>query len=194
MRKLYLVGLLYLSFVALVVQRSMTEGGPEGLQIAFHQGSDPLPAGDEGAWFRAMKPFCNVVEVETRLRSSPPPSSTEGQGFGAACLALAGKTAEARELLLALPEDERWRAAGIVFGVGHPVADAGDDRSAGPIMELVVEFWPNHYMALYHAGAARFALGEHDRAEPLLQDFLRYYEPDDGWTGNAQWMLTEIAR
>ena len=194
MRKLYLLGLLYLSVVALVVQRSDVVDGPIGLQSAIHAGPDQLPAGDAGGWFRGAKPFCNSVEVETRLRAVPPLATTDGVGYGAACLALAGKVAEARTLLSTLPEQERWRAAGIVFGVGHPVADAGDDRSAGPIMELVVEFWPNHYMALYHAGAARFALGQHDRAEPLLREFRRYYEPDDGWTRNAIWMLSELER
>ena len=65
---------------------------------------------------------------------------------------------------LELPEELRWHAAGVVFNVGHPVADAGDDLAAGPIMELVVEFWPNHYMALYHAGAARYELDDHGSA------------------------------
>ncbi len=194
MRTLYLLGLLYLSVVALVVQRSLATGMPRGLQAAFHQSADPLPAGDAGAWFQAMKPYCNAVEVETRMRAVPPSPSTDGVGYAAACLALAGRTGDARSAIVSLPEDERWKAAGIVFGVGHPVADMGDDRSAGPIMELVVEFWPNHYMALYHAGAARFALGELDRAEPLLRDFLRYYDFEDGWTSNAEWMLAEIGR
>ena len=38
------------------------------------------------------------------------------------------------------PPGERGQASAIVFDIGHPVADAGDDRSAGPIMELVLEF------------------------------------------------------
>ena len=77
----------------------------------------------------------------------------------AACYALAGRIASAREVILTLPEEMRYRAAGVVFEAGHPAADAGDDVAAGPLMELVVEFWPNHYMALYHAGAARFEQG-----------------------------------
>ena len=39
-------------------------------------------------------------------------------------------------------------------------------------MELVVEFWPNHYMALYHAGAAAYERGEYERAEEYLLAFL----------------------
>ena len=155
---------------------------------------DPLPAGDAQRWFEASKPYCNTVEVETRLRRSPPPEGTEGAGFVAACLALAGRIDEARARIATLPQREQWRAAGIVFAVGHPVADSGDDRSAGPIMELVVEFWPNHYMALYHAGAARYALGEFATAEPLLEEFLETYDPEDGWTRNARWMLEEMER
>jgi hypothetical protein len=70
----------------------------------------------------------------------------------------------------------------------------GDDGSAGPIMELVVEFWPNNYMALYHAGAARYALGDLAAAEPHLREFLVLYRQDDGWTASARGMLAEIER
>jgi hypothetical protein len=41
---------------------------------------------------------------------------------------------------------DRARAANIVFEVGHPVADAGDDRSAGPLMELVVDYVPDELL------------------------------------------------
>jgi predicted HD phosphohydrolase len=95
-------------------------------------------------------------------------------------------------LIAALDDDDRWRAAGIVFEIGHPVADMGDDRSAGPIMELVVEFWPNHYMALYHAGAARYALGEPVAARRHLAAFLEHYTAMDGWTRNAHRMLADL--
>ena len=88
--------------------------------------------------------------------------------------------------------DDRWRAAGVVFAVAHPVADAGDDASAGPIMELVVEFWPNHYMALYHAGIARLGLGDRDVARDYLERFLQYYDHDDGWRSSALAALEEI--
>ena len=42
MRKLYLIGLLYLSVVALVVQRSDVVESPLGLQIGMHEGPDAL--------------------------------------------------------------------------------------------------------------------------------------------------------
>ena len=144
---------------------------------------------DEGAWFSGVRQYCNAVEVELALRRNPPPESLRGSGYEAACLALAGKIARAREVLRDLPPDDQWRGAGVVFDVGHPVADAGDDIAAAPIMELVVEFWPNHYMALYHAGAARAALGQHPQARPYLESFLRHYDLEDGWTKQAQRLL-----
>lgn len=49
-----------------------------------------------------------------------------------------------------MPKKQQEKAAGIVFRIGHPVADAGDDESAGPIMNLVVKYQPWNYMALYH--------------------------------------------
>ena len=79
-----------------------------------------------------------------------------------------------------------------MFDVGHPVADAGDDRSAGPIMELVIDYWPNHYMALYHAGMAEYMLGQRDLLEHNLQEFLKYYHERDGWTQNATDVLKRL--
>ena len=87
---------------------------------------------------------------------------------------------------------DRYRAAGIVFDVAHPVADAGDDRSAGPIMELVVDYWPNHYMALYHAGMSEYALEQPALARTHLQAFLSYYNQNDGWTRNARDVLARL--
>ena len=155
---------------------------------------NPRPAASSGAdWFRLAKPSCNALEVETLHRQQPPPASPDGYGYSAACWALAGRITEARNAILAVDGEQRWTAAGIVFNIGHPIADMGDDLSAGPIMELVVEFWPNHYMALYHAGAARFALGEYGAAARHLEGFLQHYQMNDGWTSSAQTMLTEMA-
>lgn len=167
--------------------------GEAGLAI----GHEPVPSlavspSGPGGWFQSMKPYCNPVEVETRMRWNPPPETDEGSAFKAACYALAGRVDMARQVILTLPGDEQWRAAGVVFNVGHPVADAGDDLSASAIMEMVVEFWPNHYMALYHAGAARFGLGQTDLAEGYLRTFLEEYGHDDGWTTAARSMLSEI--
>lgn len=162
------------------------------VQVTPVTATDPAPANDANSWFEAMKPYCNAVEVETRARRTPAPSSVEGDSYLAACFALAGRIERAREILLDLSSDDRWRAAGTVFSVAHPVADAGDNEAAGPIMELVVEFWPNHYMALYHAGAAGFEMGDYPAAEGYLNRFLDNYEPNDGWRKSAISMLETI--
>jgi len=149
--------------------------------------------GSAESWFGSMKPFCNPVEVKAHLTKNPAPESFEGRAHEAACLALAGRTDRARSVILSLPAEQRWQAMTTVFEVGHPIADAGDDLAAGPIMELVVEFWPNHYMALYHAGASRFALEDFSLAKDYLERFLRQYRVQDGWRSDAERMLGEIA-
>lgn len=206
MRKIYLLGLLYvgssLAFLLKVRQPTeVSDGPPLTVTIQVQPTVDPVepdptpartPPQSAAGWFQTIKPYCNAVEVETRMRWSPPPASEEGAAYGAACLALAGDTEGARALILDLPEDVRWRAVGVVFNVGHPVADAGDDLATGPLMELVVDFWPNHYMALYHAGAANYELGEHTPAKRYLEAFLEHYHGNDGWRGNAMEMLRAI--
>lgn len=166
-------------------------GDPTGRPV--HHGpvfSGTNSAGDPAAaWFETMRPFCNPVQVDTQHRWSPAPAGFPGAAYSAACYALAGNVDQARKLIHGLEGEERWKAAGIVFNIAHPVADAGNDKAAGPIMELVVEFWPNHYMALYHAGAARFELGEPEAAVPYLEAFLKHYDQEDGWTRAARGML-----
>ena len=140
-------------------------------------------------WFEQAKPFCNGVEAKAYLRATPYPGDWDGAAHGAACLALAGHLDDARQIIDGLEGDQRWRAAGVVFDVGHPAADAGDDMAAGPLMELVVEFWPNHYMALYHAGVARYEGGDEPGGRDLLERFLSHYELDDGFTRPAESLL-----
>lgn len=188
MRSLYLIGLLYLGVSAYALVRGAVPLYDDGGGYYF---ADFASRG--GSWYRQVKPYCNALEVEMVHQRHPAPSSMQGTGFSAACWALAGRIDEARQLILTLQGDDRWQAAGIVFEIGHPIADMGDNRSAGPIMELVVEFWPNHYQALYHAGAARFALGEYELAGRHLRDFLSYYDAtEDGWTKSARSMLRRI--
>jgi hypothetical protein len=143
-------------------------------------------------WFRQSKPYCNAVEISVLQRSAPPPGGAEGVGYHAACFALAGKIDEARHLIDKLDEGGRQTAAYIVFNVGHPVADAGDDRSAGPIMELVVDYLPNDYMALYHAGMAEYMLGQRDLSRKNLDAFLKLYSQEDGWRSNALEVLGRL--
>ena len=125
-------------------------------------------------------------------RQLPPPAGSDGAGYAAACYALAGKIDRARQTIDALPAGDRSQAAGIVFEVGHPVADAGDDASAGPIMRLVVEYQPENYMALYHAGISEYMLGHLDFARTHLERFLALYSAEDGWRSNAREVLGRI--
>ena len=161
--------------------------------------SSPVPSGGAAAtgataaeWLASMRAYCNPIDVETRLSWSPAPEGAEGTMHEAACLALAGRTDDARARLLMLSAEDQWKGAGVVFEVGHPAADAGDEVAAGALMELVVEFWPNHYMALYHAGAARFEARDESRARDYLQRFLQEYEIEDGWQSSARAMLSDM--
>ena len=151
-----------------------------------------VEASNGASWFTGVRAHCNSVDVDTWMGWQPAPPSPDGDMYKAACYALAGRLDQAREVIEGLPADLRYQAAGVVFQMGHPAADAGDDVAAGPLMELVVEFWPNHYMALYHAGAARFERGDYGVAKDYLTRFLAEYHSDDGWTGSARSMLEKI--
>ncbi len=187
-RTLYLAGFGYLAICGAVIL---------GRRTGRDHRTEPTPTaaqfdGSAQEWFTAIKPYCNAVEVELAQRQHPAPRAPDGQGFSAACYALGGKLDLARAAIDALRPGDRTRAAGIVFDVAHPVADAGDDRSAGPIMELVVDYWPNHYMALYHAGMSEYALGQPALARTHLSSFLEYYHENDGWTQNARDVLARL--
>ena len=146
------------------------------------------------SWFQNMKPYCNSVEIATHMAQAPPPANRDGAAYAAACYALAGKIEEARAIIDELSPDDRVHAATIVFNIGHPVADAGDDRSAGPIMRLVVVYQPSNYMALYHAGMSEHAVGEFDLARTHLKRFLEIYTNDDGWRSNALVVLRQLEK
>jgi TolA-binding protein len=74
------------------------------------------------------------------------------------------------------------------------VADAGDDKSAGPIMDLVAKYWPENYMAIYHAGMSHYILGEYPQATEQLQAFLKVYQQPDGWTEKAKSALNRMSQ
>jgi tetratricopeptide (TPR) repeat protein len=184
-RGLYAAGIGYLALCGLALAKS---GAP--VPRAGEPHTSPAPyAGAAGEWFGQVKPFCNAVEVEVRQQQLPAPSGVEGAGYSAACYALAGKIDRAREVIDHLASGDRSQAAGIVFQIGHPVADAGDDQSAGPIMRLVVSYQPGNYMALYHAGMSEYILGQHDFARTHLKRFLELYSSEDGWRNNAREVL-----
>ena len=184
-RALYLAGFSYLAICGMIVLRHTTPHSSASLPTLAYV--DPAVA-----WFTNIKPQCNAVEVKLAQAARPAPATLEGQGYSAACYALGGQLDAAHAVINRLPESERYRAAGIVFDVAHSVADAGDNRSSGPIMELVVDYWPNHYMALYHAGMAEYALDQPELARTHLEAFLTYYHEADGWTQSARETLARL--
>jgi hypothetical protein len=133
-------------------------------------------------WWTEVGPHCTPLEVEVTLRNH-----TLATGQQATCLAVAGKIDRARELLLRAPD-----GVAMLFAIAHPIADAGDDRSAGPIMKLVVEFSPDNYMAVFHAGMADYALGNDGDARAMLLRFLDMYTVTDVWRERAQGALAGI--
>lgn len=152
-----------------------------------------VTSGSTGAeWFASSKPYCNPVEVEMRLSEVPPPQTSEGAAYSAACLALAGQIDRARSILRSLPAKDRAMAASVVFTIGRPVADSGDDKSAGPYMRLVLEFAPDNAMALYYAGTSEFSMGEYGAAKEHLQHFVNLYQADDTSRMNAVELLSRL--
>lgn len=131
---------------------------------------------------------CTSLEVEEAVHAA---TMTDVERV--TCLAVAGKIDRAREMLLAMNAAMRSQAIAQVFHLAHPVADRGDDASAGPIMALVVEFWPANYMAVFHAGMAEFALGHDELAAPQLERFLTMYPARDVWRQRAEQALWAIA-
>ena len=186
-RAAYLAGFGYIAVCgALIYEARHAEG------VVAPQVVQQVTGSDAQRWFARAKANCNSVEVDVQLRRDPAPSSTEGAGYTAACYALAGRIQQARAVIDELPGRDRYAAAGIVFEVGHPVADAGDDASAGPIMELVIDYWPDHFMALYHAAMAEYGLGQNDPVRKHLAEFLDLYEANDGWRANAIEVLSRL--
>jgi tetratricopeptide (TPR) repeat protein len=192
-RPLYALGWSYVALCGLLLVLGRKQPVPPA--ISAPQPRQPPPAsfqGEGGQWFAGVRPFCNAVEVGVRQSQVPPPATVDGAGYSAACYALAGKIDEAKKVIDALPASQRSEAAGIVFGIGHPVADAGDDKSAGPIMRLVIDYQPDNYMALYHAGMSEYILGQADFARTHLEKFMALYPSEDGWRGNAREVLKKL--
>jgi len=184
-RRLYLINLIVLFTISAALYGELQSPPPQVPSRAVQA---------QGSWYQRIKPYCNPVEVGMAFKRTPPPTDETSQAYAAACYALAGKIEKARQKLDTFPRSGQSWAANIVFNVAHPIADGGDDQSAGPIMELVVRFSPNHYMALYHAGISLYATGKSAEAERHLIRFLGIYKQNDGWTRNAQLVLEKIRR
>ncbi len=146
----------------------------------------------EQQWFNSIKPSCNSLEVVTAMSNTNYPQTEIGIGYAASCYALAGRIDLADKVIQELAPNHRVYAAQVVFNIGHPVADAGDDKSAGKIMDLVLKYLPENYMALYHAGMSAYVLGEYPKAKIHLQEFLRIYQRNDGWTNRAKEALSRM--
>jgi len=121
---------------------------------------------------------CTALDVEQQIRDM----TTEDR---VTCFAVAGKLGRAREVLASMSPSDQANSIAQVFAVAHPIADNGDDRSAGPIMELVAAFAPENYMAVFHAGMAEFALGQDGAARIQLQRFVAMYDTTDVWRERA---------
>jgi hypothetical protein len=59
-------------------------------------------------------------------------------------------------------------------------------------MRLVVEYQPENFMALYHAGISEDILGHGDLARTHLKRFLAIYQAEDGWRANAKAVLARL--
>lgn len=194
-RFLYFAGFAYIALCGAVVFRALRQSSVAPTLVSTVQTpSRPTPVASSSGeqWFASMKPYCNQVEVDVRIRYTPAPNTSEGAGYAAACFALAGKIDRARAIIENMPAGDRGAAANVLFNVAHPVADAGDDRASGPMMELVLDYWPNNYMALYHAGMSEYSLGLTSLAEKHLRAFLGLYNSPDGFTNAARAALAKI--
>jgi len=194
-RFLYFAAFTYIALCGAVIARKLADRPVIRTVDTVVAVAPPPPAvgTSSGAqWFAAMKPYCNPVEVDVRERYSPPPSTSEGAGYAAACFALAGKIERTRQIIEGMPPRDRGAAANVLFAVAHPVADAGDDRASGPMMELVLDYWPNNYMALYHAGMSEYSLGQTSLAQKHLSAFLQTYTVADYFHENAVKALKAI--
>jgi hypothetical protein len=149
--------------------------------------NDPAPA----VWSRVAAARsdagCTSLEVVSYLARTPLDASERVN-----CWARAGKVERARAELDGLRGPTRQQAIASLFELAHPIADAGDDQSAGPIMKLLVDVWPDNYMAVFHAGMAEFALGRDGEAEKYLRQFLQMYVAHDVWRHRAKGALENI--
>ncbi|MBI4818288.1 MAG: hypothetical protein HY791_18635 [Deltaproteobacteria bacterium] len=143
-------------------------------------------------WFCDVKPNCNSLEVTARVQQQPPPAGWDGAGYAAACFALAGRIDDARARLGA--SDRAPQSSQILFEISHPVADRGDDLSSGPMMDLVLEFWPENFQAMYHAGMSAYGQKDFVKAKAQLERFREMYKNEDFFGQNAKRALERMGQ
>jgi hypothetical protein len=154
--------------------------------------SSELPAATPSEWFTAIRAKCTPANVQLAVDLQRPPQGTLATGYEAACFAIAADLAKARALILGLPEGDRLEAASVVFNVAQRMVERGQAMPAGPLMELVLEFWPNHYVALFEAGVTRYSEGDYTHARIFLRRFLDVYVQQDQRTQRALRMIDEM--
>ena len=145
-------------------------------------------------WFAGARAHCNPVELEGVLADTARPGGPDGAAFAAACAALAGNLAVARAQVMAVDADNRGYASQVMFAVAHPLADRRNgDPAIAAIMRLVLEFWPENIIALYHLGIAEF-MAQDPRAAEHLRTFRERHPARDGFGAAADLLLREIAQ
>jgi hypothetical protein len=184
--------------IALGLALGVLTVGTFGAAYVLYDHQSPASAAQPpsaATWFERARQHCNPVEASNYIRKNPAPADDpQSLGYTAACFALAHRIDDARAVLRTADSETRSAAIQTVFRIVHPVADAGDDVAAGPVMELVLEFWPGNYMAVFHAGMAAYANKDDDRARRHLERFMTIYKKKDGWNQRATRALDIIQR
>ena len=190
-RPLYTLGWSYVALCGLLL--AMRACAPPPLRL-FQAPEPPISRRRfkvKGKWFAHQ-----AILQRRRSRGSsatlPAPATVDGAGYSAACYALAGKIDQARKVIDGLPADQRSAAAGMSSRSDTRWPTRGTISRPGPIMRLVIDYQPDNYMALYHAGMSEYILGQTDFARTHLKQFMALYPSEDGWRGNARDVLNRL--
>jgi hypothetical protein len=141
-------------------------------------------------WWSETGSHCTAQEIDFVLANYD-----LDNGQRAVCVAFAGEVDRARQLLWKMTDDDRRAAMAELFAYTDPIADRGglDELRVGPVMQLVVEFWPESFQATYHAGMGHYRKGDLVAARVLLARFLTQYTIDDVWRRRAIEVMGDIA-
>jgi hypothetical protein len=139
-----------------------------------------------------MKQYCNPVEVDVRVRYSPPPATSDGAGYAAACFALAGKIDRARTIIEGIAPAERGAAAGVPVRGGpsrrgrgrRPCVGTDDGARARVLAKQLHGALPRRHVRV-------FARAEQPRRTAPASVSLGVHA-QDGFTANARQALQSI--
>jgi hypothetical protein len=174
--------------------RSRPSDQPEITAVTGDELPPALASTEGAAWFTRVREHCNSLQIRSVLSDTPPPATLDGSAFAAACAALAGDLRLAHKQIAPLPRDQHGYGVWPTFEIAHRMADKRPkDPQIAAIMRFVIDFWPENYLALYHAGIAEFAAGDTARATKHLQQFLKVYTKTDSFTAAATTALAELA-